>query len=110
MGYWPWWRHAGRWGRTARPHSYWEFDEEKREYHVTVELPGTSKDQLSIKASDHEIRLSAGKSAGTDQDIRKTFEFKYKITPGKIRASFSNGLLSMTVPIEETPASDVPIN
>jgi HSP20 family protein len=88
--------------------------EDKENVMVTAELPGLTKDQVSITFSDGVLTLS-GKQETPDKlkemsvirkeraegDFEKTLRIPMKVNQEAISASFSNGILSITLPKAE---------
>jgi len=81
---------------------------------VSAELPGLSKEQVNITFSDGTLALSGkqqplAKTKGmtvirkerSEGDFEKTLRVPVKIKQDAIRASFSNGILTVTLPKSE---------
>jgi HSP20 family protein len=82
-------------------------------YVAEVELPGVSKDDISIELAGRDLRVSGDYGReGTDgralRRARRSGHFEYQVTlpgqadPDKITASLANGVLTVTVPKTET--------
>jgi len=103
-------------GRTSAAATYPLINvyEDKDALVVTAELPGMTKEKVSITFSDGVLTI-AGKQeppAGvkkmasvrrerTEGDFEKTITIPTKIDQNKINASFSNGILTVTLPKSE---------
>lgn len=81
---------------------------------VTAELPGMTKDKVSIIFSDGALTISGKQEPLTNVkkmtvirqeralgDFEKTIRIPSKIDQGKITASFTNGILTVTLPKSE---------
>jgi HSP20 family protein len=81
---------------------------------VTAELPGLTKEQVNITFSDGILTVSGkqqhlAKTKGmtvvrkerSEGDFEKTLRIPIKIKQDAIKASFSNGILSITMPKAE---------
>jgi HSP20 family protein len=82
-------------------------------YVAEVELPGVSKDDISIELAGRELRVAGdyGREAADGRALRRarrSGHFEYQVTlPGqadadKITASLADGVLTVTVPKTET--------
>jgi HSP20 family protein len=81
---------------------------------VTAELPGMTKDKVSITFSDGALTISGKQEPLANikkmtvirqeralGDFEKSLRIPVKIDQGKITASFSNGILTVTLPKSE---------
>lgn len=81
---------------------------------VTAELPGMTKDEVNITFADGVLTLSGKleplvsvknmsivRRERTSGEFEKTLRIPTKIDQGKISASFSNGILTVTLPKSE---------
>ena len=88
--------------------------EDKDNIVVAAELPGLTKDQVNITFSDGVLTLSGNqetpeklKEMGvvrkerSEGDFEKTLRIPVKVNQEAISASFSNGILSITLPKAE---------
>ncbi|MBN1309717.1 MAG: Hsp20/alpha crystallin family protein [Chitinispirillaceae bacterium] len=88
--------------------------EDKDKLTVTAELPGMTKEKVSITFSDSVLtiagaqetpasvkNMSAVRRERTEGDFEKTINIPTKIDQDKINASFSNGILTITLPKAE---------
>jgi HSP20 family protein len=102
-----WWHHYK--SGAIIPRTRWNFDEEKNEYSLYVELPGVEKKNINLRANDESLRLKAEKEDISEENkelsFERTFYFKRKILPSKISASYKNGELTLTIPVDETEPS-----
>ncbi|MBD3321744.1 MAG: Hsp20 family protein [Chitinivibrionales bacterium] len=78
---------------------------------VTAELPGLTREDISISYADGVLTLSGKNNAGADRngytivrqersagDFEKSFTLPCKIEQDKINASFKNGILTIKLP------------
>jgi len=103
-------------GRTAASATYPLINvyEDKDALVVTAELPGMTKEKVSITFSDGVLtiagkqespagvkNMTAVRKERTEGDFEKTVTIPTKIDQNRINASFSNGILSVTLPKAE---------
>jgi len=103
-------------GRAATSSSYPLVNvyEDKEKLLVTAELPGATREQVSITFTDGVLTIAGkqGPSANvknmtavrqerTEGDFEKTLRIPTKIDQNNINASFSNGILTITLPKAE---------
>jgi len=103
-------------GRTAASATYPLINvyEDKNNMVVTAELPGAVKEKVSITFSDGVLtiagrqevpasvkNMSAVRRERTEGDFEKTIAIPTKINQNAINASFSNGILTITLPKAE---------
>ncbi|WP_445492258.1 Hsp20/alpha crystallin family protein [Niallia sp. 03133] len=80
---------------------------------ITAELPGINKEQISIDVYDHHITISINyldqiteenkkqnlfRSTQTYKRNSRTVSFPYPIDESKVKASYQNGLLTISIP------------
>ena len=81
---------------------------------VNAELPGMSKEDVTITFTDGTLTLSGKRPALVEDDkavlirteratgaFEKSFQIPYKVDQDKIAAGFSNGMLTVTLPKAE---------
>jgi HSP20 family molecular chaperone IbpA len=83
------------------PYTTWDYDEETGLITITVETPGAKKDDIEIKATEHSV-LIATKETDDDQKTslpkyKRRLTFKYKIKPDNVKASYSEGILTLKI-------------
>jgi len=103
-------------GRTAASATYPLINvyDDRDNMVVTAELPGAAKEKVSITFSDGVLaiagrqevpasvkNMSAVRRERTEGDFEKTIAIPTKINPNGINASFSNGILTITLPKAE---------
>jgi len=103
-------------GRTAASATYPLINvyDDKDNMVVTAELPGAAKEKVSITFSDGVLtiagrqevpssvkNMSAVRRERTEGDFEKTITIPTKINQNGINASFSNGILTITLPKAE---------
>ena len=87
-----------------------------KDYEVSVELPGFSKDNVSVELKDGYLTISAKKEENSDQkdaegrfirrerysgNVRRSFYVGEDITEEDVSASFKDGILKLTLPKKE---------
>ena len=109
-------RHPGHRGYVVPPADILETDDN---FVIYVELPGVSRENLSIEVEDHllSIRGKVERSQEKSGDVRaryreyrladklRQFQLRTKIEEDKIEAKLENGVLRLTLPkaAEEKP-------
>ncbi|UCG04262.1 MAG: Hsp20/alpha crystallin family protein [Candidatus Heimdallarchaeota archaeon] len=102
-GFW----HSGDWiNKGARvPITQVKRDQEK--YNITMEIPGISRDEINLEATNDELWFSA---QGTEfkNHYRHHFYFKKRIRPNEIKALLKAGILTITAPfVDKVPKTKV---
>lgn len=110
------WRHQyttpeGDYVRIA--HATVVFDEESNTYKIVIELPGVSKDNIDIKATEDSIKVVATRKSIREPEkemkYKRRFDFRRTIVTENITAIFSEGLLNLILPVKEKPSASVDI-
>jgi len=100
-----------------------DISETDRAFEVRAELPGVTKDSLSVSIKDNLLTLSGEKrqeKRDNTQDYRRierrygSFQRKFTLPPevetDGITAEFNDGMLTLSIPkTEATKATDIPI-
>ncbi len=74
-------------------------EEHKTFYELFYELPGVSKDNITLRVIKNGIRLEAERDKSTV--FFNEYSFVAEAELNKVEASYSNGLLLVTVPLKE---------
>jgi len=61
----------------------------------TIDMPGVSKKDINIEVEDHFIKVSA--TNGSGRDYNYTRRFKPQVDADSAKATFTNGVLDITV-------------
>jgi HSP20 family protein len=81
---------------------------------AAIELPGVSKDDLAVEAKQGTIRISGRKTLDYGQDVSihrrerlagtfdRTITIPVQIDPDRIKAEYSDGMLSLFIPRAES--------
>lgn len=64
-----------------------------KEVTVTVELPGVSKEQIKIDASDSQVDI---RTEGTQRKFHEVIDLPPEVDTDKVKTTFINGLLEIT--------------
>ena len=100
--------------RTALVRPDLGIDEADKEFVITADLPGVSKNDISIEARGNQIMISAErhwgkKSATTDEEGKQTYRRALTLPAGveveKISADYADGVLTIKVPKGEAMVS-----
>lgn len=73
-------------------------DAKGENYLVEVELPGVKKKDIELSMYDDLIHIHAERE---DLALHGHLHFPLKVNPMKAKATFSSGLLKVTVPLKE---------
>ena len=90
------------------PHMFACLDAKGENYLVEVELPGVKKKDIDLSTHDDLIHIHAERE---DLALHGHLHFPLKVNPRKAKATFSSGLLKVTVPLKEkrAPATKIEI-
>jgi HSP20 family protein len=107
---WPEWRRD--YGEEITPSV--DFSEKDGKYHLTAELPGMNKGDISITIEDGYLTIRGTKAddreeKGSDYYIKETrhgtfsrsFRLPKKVVEEKVDATYKDGLLTLVIPYEE---------
>lgn len=103
----PIWPGEAIWGKSPAV----DIVETDREYIITSEMPGVTADNVEVKLSDGDLTLKCEKTEPKEEErgrvhvterrygaLQRTFRIPESVDSGKIEASFSNGILAVTLP------------
>ena len=102
-------------GRSTR------FDEDKasillyyrdNNYIITAQVPGMSKDDITIKLEDSILKVTGEKQINETMttSINKEFTVSSAINTAKIQAKVENGILTISIPQKENKCKEIKIN
>ena len=78
-------------------------------YTLTMELPGISKDEINLEATNDELWFSA-RSDEFNKEFQHHLYFKKRIRPDEIRAHLKAGILTITAPfVDKVPKTKVDV-
>jgi HSP20 family protein len=75
-------------------------DSENNVVRVTAELPGVTKDQLTVETLPRAVRIEA---KGPERKYRAQIPIDADLEPGSAEAEFKNGILGITVRLATPP-------
>lgn len=88
-----------------------ELMEDEKNYSLTVELPGLTKENIKIEADRKRLRIfGERKEEVQKENVRqhyselaygsfiREYQFREAIEEGKIQANYQNGILKLTIP------------
>lgn len=78
----------------------YDLAEEDRVLKAVIELPGASKEEIKVTATERTLTVSA---KGREQNYYSEIELPFEVEPGKARSTYSNGILEVTLPRREYP-------
>jgi HSP20 family protein len=86
----------------------YELYEEDGEFVLTLELPGFDRDEIDLAWDDGILNVAAD-HVEEDRDRKKTyhrrFRFPKRVDEDAIAATYTNGVLEVTLPLEEEAAA-----
>jgi len=97
--------------------------EENREIIITADMPGVQKEDISLKADDDQIEITAEGSQEIKEEnekyirkerskrmFRRTVQWPSKIDSDTVEASYKDGVLEITADKEGSEGKDIEIN
>jgi len=89
---------------VSRGRDDYELFEEFGEFVLSVELPGFDTDDISVAWDDGVLNISAERAdeqRGQRKTYHRRFRFPKHIVDDAITAEYTNGVLEVTLPVEE---------
>ncbi len=105
-------------GRHANREMLTDVKDHEDHYEIEIDLPGFKKEQIQIELNDGSLTVSASKGLDEDEKddkgryvrrerysgmMSRSFYVGEDVTEEDIKASFTDGVLKLTVPKKETP-------
>jgi HSP20 family protein len=95
----------------------WDFDvtEGDKEIVVRAELPGFNEKELDVQLNDNLLTIKAERKEESDKErsyrsFRRTVTLPPGIDPGKVQATYRNGVLELRIPTPEgSKARRIPV-
>ena len=103
-------------GKHAQNMMKTDVREGEKSYELDIDLPGFSKDEITVQLENGYLSISAAKGLDKDQEnkdgkyirreryagsMSRTFYVGDQLTEQDIQAKFENGILQLTVPKKE---------
>jgi HSP20 family protein len=76
------------------------FDHDTENYYVEVELPGVDKEHIEVTVSEQSICIAGSRN---DAELLGCWMLAHKVVEDKAKAKYDNGLLSITIPLQQMP-------
>jgi HSP20 family protein len=76
------------------------FDHDLENYYIEVELPGVEKENIEVTVSEQSLCISGSRD---DAELLGCWYLAHKVNENKAKAKYSNGLLSITIPLQQPP-------
>ncbi len=119
------WR-LGRRGGIA-PAGWWppvDIKESEEEFRLVAELPGLTKDDVKLSFTENVLTLRGEKKTELENEkdswhqversfgaFERNFHLSCPVDPGKVKAQFENGVLTVTLPkAENAKPREIPID
>lgn len=81
--------------RNAPKKDTMSYEDRDKDIVFTIDMPGVSKKDINIEVEDHFIKVTA--TNGNGRDYNYTRRFKPKVDVDSAKATFTNGVLDITV-------------
>lgn len=72
--------------------------ESESNYLILAELPGVSRDDITIELESQQLRLETHEATDTGPHFSRRFKLPLEVDPQGIEASLQDGLLSVRIP------------
>ena len=100
--------------RANGTESSYELYEEDDRFVLSIDLPGYEPEEISLRWYDGRLNVSAehvDDERGRKQQTHRTFQMPKDVIDDSIEASYRNGVLEITLPIEDelTAGKEIPI-
>jgi HSP20 family molecular chaperone IbpA len=76
------------------------FDHDLENYYVEVELPGVAKGHIEVTVSEQSVCVVGSRD---DAELLGCWYLAHKVIEDKAKAKYENGLLSITIPLQQAP-------
>ncbi len=86
----------------------YELHEEDDEFVLTVELPGFDREEIDLAWDDGVLNIAAehvDEDRGQKRTYHRRFRFPKDVDEAEIAASYTNGILEVTLPVEAEGAA-----
>ena len=106
----PFWFHGGpRWWNRPFNESV-NFNEEKNQFEITLEVPGIAKDKIKVRANKEFLYVSIdNRQSEEDKIYERRYPFRLEADLTKLKAKYNNGLLTIEVPLLESEKQDIQV-
>ncbi len=81
-------------------------DEKNNELVITAELPGVSKEDIQINATENEVEIKAEKE---DRKYHRVIPLDTEVDPKSARAKYNNGVLEVKLKMKSKPSRGVSV-
>ena len=85
---------------------YCDVQETDKEVIVTAELPGVSKEDIKINATENSVEISAERN---DRKYRRVVALDAEVDPSTAKAKYNNGVLEIKFKLKSKPRKGVNI-
>lgn len=76
------------------------FGHDLENYHIEVELPGVAKGHIEVTVSEQSVCVAGSRD---DAELLGCWYLAHKVIEDKAKAKYANGLLTITVPMQQAP-------
>ncbi len=83
---------------VREPYTTTVVDDKHNELKINAEMPGVTKDQIKITATEDQVEITA---EGEDRKYRKVLKTPVPVDPETSKASYNNGVLELTLKLKE---------
>ena len=103
-----WFGRHGMWNSKYR--EYIEFNDEKNQVEISIEVPGIAKEKIKVKANKEFLYVSIDdRENDQDHPYERRYPFRLQADLTKIKPKYSNGLLTIEIPLLESEKQDINI-
>jgi HSP20 family molecular chaperone IbpA len=76
------------------------FDHDLEKYYIEVELPGVDKEHIELTVAEQSVCVAGLRD---DAELLGCWYLAHKVVEDKARAKYTNGLLTITIPLQQAP-------
>lgn len=76
------------------------FDHDLDNYYIEIELPGVDKEHIELTVAEQSVCVVGSRD---DSELLGCWYLAHKVVEGKTKARYENGLLKITIPLQQAP-------
>lgn len=104
-----WFNRGNRWWNSEFRESI-QFNEEKDQFEISIEVPGIPKEKIKVKANEQFLYVQIdNRESDEDKIYERRFPFRLEADLASIKAKYNNGLLTIEVPLKQSEKQDIPV-
>ena len=86
------------------PFSEMEYDKEKNEIRLVLEMPGLEKKDIEINVNGRNVKI---RGQNDNRKYMRSYTLPRELDPSNVKASFNNGILEITIGIMEEESGHI---